>query len=293
MDRYTDHSAQARAWAASSPSSRDHGSITTTITTGIGWIPITMALIVTGWICSQYYHIETKDISRTGKPFARAVFAIVRRLAIDLIRFMLTILAITAELLLWAKNSCIAAIRKNRAEISTYTASVLRPIAKKVWLRYDTANNSHHANLVRQRVRDFQTHVAAILRWVAIISVAYIILNGSPFAKEISPAEGEGLSHMVPVWVINARPENRPAVGSSSHYRPEQQFACIKEPQGRRRVFEYHPDERNMTTRTHESTPHVKRTQTWLSATRMDSRGLISLKRVQSPTADSTGEPVV
>jgi hypothetical protein len=65
MDRYTDHSAQARAWAASSPSSRDHGSITTTITTGIGWIPITMALIVTGWICSQYYHIETKDISRT------------------------------------------------------------------------------------------------------------------------------------------------------------------------------------------------------------------------------------
>jgi hypothetical protein len=293
MDSYTDPSTQAHAWAASHPSNQTHGGVITTIMTGIDWIPISIVCILTGWVCTQYYHIETGDISRTGKPFVRAIFAIFRRLAIDLVRFMLTILAITAELLLWGKNAWIAAIHKNRAEISRYTASALRPIATRVWLRYDTANHSHRANLARQHVRAFYTHVAGIMRWVAIIGVAYIILNGLPTINEKSPAEDEGQTHMVPVWVIKARPENCHQDGSSSHYRPEHDLSCVQEPHEERRVFGHRSVERKITGDPRKSTSHVERSQTWLSATRMDARGLDMLMRVQSLTADSTGESMV
>jgi hypothetical protein len=293
MRKYDDHGPQAHAWAVPHPSNQVHDDAIITATASIDWITVSILLIFVGWICSQYYHVETGNISRTGKPFVHAIFAIVRRLATDLARFMLTILAITAELLFWGKNASLAAVRKNREEISRYTASALRPIATKVSLRYDTVNHSHRANLVRQYLRTFHTHLAAVLRWVAIIGVAYIILNGSPNGKDVSLAEDEGKTQVVPVWVIKARPENRPEVGSSSHYRPEQGFACIKEPQGRRKVFGHYPDERNITETSRRSTPHVKSTQTWLSATRMDSRKLDSLKRVQSSTADSTGEAVM
>jgi hypothetical protein len=293
MREYDDHGAQAHAWAASHSSDRTHDGVNTPATIGIDWIAVSILLIFVGWICSQYYHVETGNISRTGKPFVHAIFAIVRRLATDLARFMLTILAITAELLLWGKNASLAAVRKNREEISRYTASALQPVAKKVLLRYDTANHSHRANLARQYLRALNTYFAAVLRWVAIIGVAYIILNGWPTGEHVSLADDEGRTHMFPLWVIKARPENRPEVGSSSHYRPEHEFACIQEPQGRRKVFGHHRDERNITGASRRSTPHVKSTQTWLSATRMDSRRLDSLRRVQSSTADSTGEPVV
>jgi hypothetical protein len=293
MRKYDDHGTQAHAWAASQPSDRTHDGVKTTATVGIDWITVSILCLFIGWVCSQYYHVETGNISRTGKPFVRAVFAIVRRLATDLARFMLTILAITAELLLWGKNAWFATVRKNRAEISRYTASALQPIATKVSLHYDTANHSHRANLARQHVRALHTHSAAILRWIAIIGVTYIILNGSPTGKDVSLAEDEGQTHVVPVWVIKARPENRPGVGSSSHYRPEHEFACIEEPQGKRKVFERHPDGRNITETSRRSTSHMESTQTWLSATRMNSRGLDSLKRVQSSTAGGTGEPMV
>jgi hypothetical protein len=290
MRSYDDHNAQAHAWAASHPSDRTHDGVNTPATIGIDWITVSILLIFVSWICSQYYHVETGNISRTGKPFVHAIFAIVRRLATDLARFMLTILAITAELLLWGKNASLAAVRKNREEISRYTASALQPIAKKVSLHYDTANHSHRANLARQYLRALNTHVAVILRWVAIVGIAYLILGGPHTAKELSPGEDKVQTHVLPIWAIKARPENRPEVGSSSHYRPEHEFACIQEPQGRRNVFGHHPCERNTTQTSRRSTSHVKSTQTWLSATRMDSRKLDSLKRVQSSTADGTRE---
>jgi hypothetical protein len=293
MRSYDDQGPQAHAWAASQHIDQNHESVNTPATIGIDWITVSILLIFVGWICSQYYHVETGNISWTGKPFVHAIFAIVRRLATDLARFMLTILAIAAELVLRGKNASLAAIRKNREEISRYTASALQPIATKVSLHYDTANHSHRANLARQHVRALHTHVVVILRWVAIVGVAYLILGGPHTAKELSPGEDKVQRHVLPIWAIKARPENRPEAGSSSHYRPEHEFACIQEPQGKRKIFERHPDGRNITEASRRSTPHVKSTQTWLSATRLDSRELDSLKRVQSSTADSTGEPVV
>jgi hypothetical protein len=186
------------------------------------WILVTFLAIVACLICyqHQFYEPETGDFSHHAPPLARATLGIARRLGADLARFLLNILAVTAQLFLEAGNTVIATLRKIDRGLKLVTAA-LEPAATRIWTRYDTAKHSHYANLTRQRLRSVRGFAAAILPWAMVVGALFKVFV-VPYMENGISLEDYGIrSYVVPVWVIKARPENRHYEGSSSHYRPD------------------------------------------------------------------------
>lgn len=269
MQEYTDYRSQPRALAATASIHSFNRDGNTTIKSDTDWLAVAVVCILAGWIWSQYNQVEIGNLAKAGKPFFHAIYAILRRLAADLALFVITILAITAELLLECKKTWLATLRKLRASISRRIDS-WRPIAEDFWLQYDLASHSHHANLARQRLRALQTSVGTIIRWAAIIGAASVIINAAPTEDDNSLENADVLPYVVPTWVVRARPENRPYEGSSSHYR-EEKCTCIhgQNYQTQEEVPGPHLDDRNVTEISIKSVPLAESSTACLSATSM------------------------
>lgn len=220
MQENADHHAQTAAFAAARHRDRVNEYGNTTPTTETYWIGVALVSLATGWICFQYYQPEAGNLFTHGGPLVRAVFAIARRLITDLARFVLTILAITAELLLAGSMIGSFILRKAYAVAKRIVYAVWGPAATKAMQQYDAAMHSHNTNVARQRWRSIRSSASFILSWAAAICTTLVIITG-PFQENDTSLEGLDIrSYVVPAWVIKARPENRPHDGSSSHYQP-------------------------------------------------------------------------
>lgn len=188
--------------------------------TGMDWITVAISSIVACCVLYQlqFYEPETGQFSHHARPLARATLGIVRRLGSDTARFILNIFAITFELLLAVKNICIATFWLIGTGFKLLIVA-LTPFATRVWRCYDNANHSHYANLARQRWRSARAFSVAVLPWAIAVSAAFTFFVVPNMENSISLDDYDIRSYVVPVWVINARPENRHYVGSSSHYR--------------------------------------------------------------------------
>ena len=194
-------------------------------TTGgdMDWIAVALVALAISWMYSQTYQPGTGSLSQRGAPLVRAALAVVRRLATDLARYVLTILAITAELLLEGKNTSSAILHRVGREVNR-VIDTARPAASKAWVCYDSMFHSHHVNVARQRLRSACAFAGTVICWVIAVS-AMLTFFVLPSAKDsTAPASYDIQPYVVPAWVIKARPENRPRDGSSSHYQPE----CIR-----------------------------------------------------------------
>lgn len=220
MRKTADYHARAAAFAATRQRDRSNEYGNTTPTNDTDWIVVALVSLAAGWICFQYFQPETGNLSTHGGPLIRATFAIARRLVTDLARFVLTILAITAELLLAGSMIGSFILRKAYAVTKRLLRAVCAPVATKIWQQYDATVHSHHANVARQRWRIARSSAGYVLRWAAAICTTLVIITG-PIRENDTSLEGLDVrSYVVPAWVIKARPENRPHDGSSSHYQP-------------------------------------------------------------------------
>lgn len=188
--------------------------------TGTDWIAIAVSSIVACCVLYQlqFYEPETEHFQHHAPPLARATLGIARRLAADIARFILNIFAITFELLLAVKNIYIATFWLIGTGFRL-TIVALTPFATRVWRCYDNAKHSHYANLARQRWRSARAFLVSVLPWAVAVGAVFQFFVAPSMDSSISLDDYDIRSYVVPVWVINARPENRHYVGSSSHYR--------------------------------------------------------------------------
>jgi hypothetical protein len=201
---------------------QDNDDIEEATSTSTDWITVALVSIVVGWMCYQlqFYEPETGHFQHHAPPLARATLGIARRLASDTVRFALNILAIIAELLLAARNTFTAALRKTGRGVKLVIAA-LKPFATEIWRCYDTVKHSHYANLVRQRLRSARASFATILPWTIVVSAAFKVFVLPSIGNSTSLEGYDIRPYVVPLWVIKARPENRHYEGSSCHYRPD------------------------------------------------------------------------
>jgi hypothetical protein len=135
MHEYTDYYSQAAAVVAagSSDSIERHGNIKKTLSTDSHWIGVTLLSLAVGCMCVRSYQPESGRFSHQGSQLIRTAFAIVYRIATDLARFLLSVLAIKAELLLQGTNTVWAALHRIGTEISRLIAAFLYPVATTIW----------------------------------------------------------------------------------------------------------------------------------------------------------------
>lgn len=187
--------------------------------TDMDWITVALSLIAACCVLYQleFYEPETGQFSQHAPPLARATLGIVRRLGSDIVRFTLNIFAISAELLLAARNICIATFRLIGTGIRLVIVA-LSPLATKIWTRYDSAKHSHYANLARQRWRSARAFSVTFLPWAIAVGAVFQFFVVPSMEDSTFLDDYDIRSYVVPNWVIRARPENRHYEGSSSHF---------------------------------------------------------------------------
>lgn len=188
---------------------------------GRDWIAITAIVFLAGFICYQlqFYEPETGQFQHHAPPLARATTGIARRVGADLVRFVLNVLAMIAELLLEARNGWWYTLFKFGRGIR-YIVTALEPVATRIWRYYDSAKHSHYANLSRQRCRSARAFSVVLLPRAIAIGAALHFFVIPSVMNSIFLDRYPIYPYQAPAWVIKARPENRPYEGSSSHYRP-------------------------------------------------------------------------
>lgn len=224
MHSFAYYCSQVAAFATAGPSNtieRDDDDIEeATTSTGTDWTTVALVSIVAGCVCYrlQFYQPETEHLQHHAPPLIRAALGIARRLDSDILRFTLNILAIIAELFLAARNTFTAALCTTGRGLKLVIVA-LKQFAVKVRRRYDTVKHSHYANLARQHLRSARASFATILPWAIVVGAVFTF--AVPSMENSTSLESYDIrTHVVPLWVIKARSENRHHEGSSSHYRP-------------------------------------------------------------------------
>ncbi|GAB7328146.1 hypothetical protein MBLNU13_g00175t1 [Cladosporium sp. NU13] len=189
---------------------------------GMDWYAGTVIVLLAGFICYQiqFYEPETGQFQHHVPPLVRATTGIARRVGADLVRFVLNILAMIAELIIEGGNGFWYTLRKFGRGIR-HIITALEPPATRIWRYYDSTKHGHYANLTRQRFRRACAFsVANLPRAIAIGAVLNFVVVPSVM-NSIFLDTYEIYPYQAPAWVLKARPENRPYVGSSSHCRPD------------------------------------------------------------------------
>jgi hypothetical protein len=225
MHEYTDSYSQAAAFVAagSSDSIERHGNSKKSLSTDSDWIGVTLLSLAVGCMCIRSYQPESGIFSHQGAQLVRTAFAIAYRIATDLARFVLSVLAIKAELLLHGTNTVWAALHRIGTEISKLIADFLYPVATTIWTSYDAVYHGHHANVARQRFNHARTFAGLAICWAIIIDAVLRLFVIPSVGTSASLEDYDIQPYVVPAWVVKARPENRPHDGSSSHFQP----ACV------------------------------------------------------------------
>lgn len=194
--------------------------------TNIDWIGVSILCCGAAWVTYQYHQPIPSRLYYVVQPILRAVAAVAHRLAIDIARFLLTILGIVAELLLEASYLLPALLRGSRSRINQIV-DTLRPPLRTTSRFCDRCWHSHLANLTWQYLRAFRELLNNTLFWGVMISILWVCLHLNSDDKQNDNADLDVRRYVVPSWVIKARPENRPRDGSSSHYMSEDDFAHL------------------------------------------------------------------
>lgn len=194
------------------------------IDVALDWIAVCVLSIAVLWACSQlqHYHPETDQVQHHGPAFFRATLGIARRVGADLVQFVFSLLAMVAELFLEARNKLTATVFQVGTGLTSLVAGFdpALPNNPVYLMRFDVAYHSHYANLARQHLRGARALLFTILCWVIPIG-AVLTFIVTPLINNSTSLESHDIHpYVVPIWVIKARPEDRPRDGSSSHYRP-------------------------------------------------------------------------
>jgi hypothetical protein len=193
------------------------------------WLAILLALAAVIYSGAHYIGYEFEYIHHffhiARSPYVSTTGAILQRLALDLIRVVLTVLGIILFLVLECKNAISSFSRRFRNE------SVVGPLGESTsaikWmsLRYDAASHSHRANATRQGIRAARAQIGTLLGWGIPVAAVLILLHGPPVDTDsLSTGKSEVRPYVVPAWVIRARPENRYYDRSNNHYTPSDEW---------------------------------------------------------------------
>lgn len=173
------------------------------------------------WTYYRQHQDEFKDVLRGWESCTTALGAVISRLFTDLVLLVLTILGITVELILFLGKRAAVLSRSLLGAIDHLLLEPFRPTAAEIALKYDNIKHGHHANSIRQSVREnARICFSPYLRYAAIISILVMIAFGPPAEEDFdSITIPEVHDFVVPDWVIDAQPHNRPTDRSSCHYR--------------------------------------------------------------------------
>lgn len=193
----------------------------------IDWVAVSLVCSVAGWVTYQYYQPQNESLSNAIEPLLHTATAVARRLAIDLARFLFTILGIVAELLLEGTYAWARLLHRFQCWINKIFDR-WRPAIQDKLIEVDAAYHSHQVNLARQRLRAFSKLFVKALGWGLLVRIMWVCLRSRSVDNGNDLANLDVRQYVIPSWVIKARPENRPHDGSSSHYRSGDYYALIK-----------------------------------------------------------------
>jgi hypothetical protein len=201
-------------------------------TTETDWLPIFLTLAAVTYSGAHYIGHEFDYINHFSRlarrPSVRTTVAILYRLSIDFIRFILALLGMILLLVLECKNAISSFSRRfwDRSIVAGESTSAIKWMS----LQYDAASHSHRANATRQGMRAARARTGTVLRWAIPVAAVVLLLHGPPDFADSSPViNPEVRPYHVPGWVIRARPENRHQDRSNSHYTPSSECLILDE----------------------------------------------------------------
>jgi hypothetical protein len=204
------------------------------------WLAIFLALATVVYSSAHYIGYDFEYLRHylhfARSPCVSTISAVLHRLAIDFIRFVLAILGITLILVLECKKALFSLSYRswNVSFVGILGGSTI--VAEKIGQQYDVASNSHHANATRQRFRAASARLGTLLRWGIPMIAAIVIFHGPPDFTDSPPTRkhDEVRPYMIPNWVILARPENRWHDRSNSHHVPSSECLIFDKKRGSR-----------------------------------------------------------
>lgn len=170
-----------------------------------------LTAIIGGWIFYWHYRVEFDNIFRNWSGFTRAIKYIIGHLALDLTRFVLAILGIMAQIVLFASTFTGSVSRRGQLATSNAFGQVLRRSIISVSRSYDTIHHSQGLTQARQSLRYAHAFAAKYLPYpiaIAILAIACFQVPDFNRDPEIVP--------IAPVWVTKA--QNRLRDQSSFDY---------------------------------------------------------------------------
>jgi hypothetical protein len=201
-------------------------------TTETDWLPIFLTLAAVTYSGAHYIGHEFDYINHFSRlarrPSVRTTVAILYRLSIDFIRFILALLGMILLLVLECKNAISSFSRRfwDRSIVAGESTSAIKWMS----LQYDAASHSHRANATRQELRAARARTYTVLRWGIPVAAVVLLLHGPPDFTDSSPVMNpEVRPYRVPGWIIRARPENRQYGRSNSHYTPSSECLILDE----------------------------------------------------------------
>jgi hypothetical protein len=204
------------------------------------WLAIFLAIAAVVYSSAHYIGYDFGYLQHyfhfARSPYVSTISAVLQRLAIDFIRFILAVLGITLILVLECKNALSSLSYRSLHVSLVGILGGSRIVAEKIGQQYDAASNSHHANATRQRFRAARARLGTLLRWGIPVVAVIILFHGPPDFMGSPPTRkhDEVRPYMVPGWVILARPENRWHDRSNSHYVPSDDCLVFDEECGSR-----------------------------------------------------------
>ncbi|KAM0715034.1 hypothetical protein Q7P37_009499 [Cladosporium fusiforme] len=181
-------------------------------TTTIDHGALFLAAIIGGLIFYWHYQAELNNGFRNWGGPTRAIRDFIRRLALDLVRFILSILGIIAQIVLFASETVASFYRRRRLATSLLLEQTIQQGSLSVWRRYDTINHSPELNHIRQSFRRAYAIAAKYLPYPVSIAILVMACFEPPDFYSV-PEESFAVE---PDWVVKA--QNRLLDSSSCHY---------------------------------------------------------------------------
>lgn len=183
-----------------------------TWTSNVNYGAIFLATILGGWMIYWHYRAELQNLFRNRTGSTRAISFVFSRLALGLELFIIAILGLIAQAVLYTKRAIASSYRKCRLAIARTVEKGLERGAASFSRYYDTIDHSPRANHVRQRLRYAHAWSGKYLPYP--ISIAILVMSCFK-PPEFNRASADILPPP-PDWVVKA--QNRLRDVSSFHY---------------------------------------------------------------------------
>lgn len=183
-----------------------------TWTSNVNYGALFLATILGGWMIYWHYRAELQNLFRNKTGFTRAILFVFSRLALGLPLFIIAILGLIAQAILYTKRAIASSYPKSRLTISRTVEKGPERGAESFSRYCDAISQSPRANKVRQSLRYAHAWAGRYLPYP--ISLAILVM--SCFKPPEFDRGSADILPATPEWVVKA--QNRLRDVSSFHY---------------------------------------------------------------------------